>query len=149
MRMMGELQELDGLEQALEHAERTGDLDRLDPERLRDALGPEAEQALRDLRDVARKLEEAGYARQVGDRWELTPRTIRRLGEKALAEVFGRLGRSRVGGHRIAPAGSALPWRPDCTTHRPATITSRTRPVAPEKTSAFAIASALRPARST
>ena len=106
MRMMGELQELDALEQALEHAERTGDHDRLDPARLREALGPDAEQALRDLRDVARKLEEAGYARQVGDRWELTPRTIRRLGEKALAEVFGRLGRSRVGGHRIAPVGS-------------------------------------------
>ncbi len=106
MRMMGELQELDALEQALEQAARTGDLDRVDPERVREALGPEAEQALRDLREVAKKLEEAGYARQVGDRWELTPRTIRRLGEKALAEVFGRLGRARVGGHRIAPAGS-------------------------------------------
>ena len=106
MRMMGEMQDLDGLEQALEQAGRTGDLDRLDGDRLREQLGPEAEQALRDLREVARKLEEAGYARQVGDRWELTPRTIRRLGEKALTEVFGRLGRTRVGGHRIAPAGS-------------------------------------------
>jgi uncharacterized protein with von Willebrand factor type A (vWA) domain len=106
MRMMGELQELDGLEQALEQAGRSGDLDRLDGERLREWLGPEAERALKDLREVGRKLEEAGFARQVGDRWELTPRTIRRLGEKALAEVFGRLGRARVGGHRIAPAGS-------------------------------------------
>ncbi|MBI2468944.1 MAG: VWA domain-containing protein [Candidatus Rokubacteria bacterium] len=106
MRLMGELQELDGLEQALEQAGRTGDLDRLDGERLREWLGPEAEQALREMRDVARKLEEAGYARQTGDRWELTPRTIRRLGEKALGEVFGRLGRARVGGHRIAPVGS-------------------------------------------
>jgi uncharacterized protein with von Willebrand factor type A (vWA) domain len=106
MRMMGELQELDALEQALQQAERGGDLDRLDPERLRDLLGPEAEQALRDLRDVAEKLVEHGYARQEGDRWELTPRTIRRLGEKALAEVFGRLGRGRLGGHRITPAGA-------------------------------------------
>ncbi|MBI4014038.1 MAG: VWA domain-containing protein, partial [Candidatus Rokubacteria bacterium] len=106
MRTMGELQELDALEQALEQAARSGDLERLDGARLREALGPEAEQALRDLRELAKKLEEAGYARQVGDRWELTPRTIRRLGEKALAEVFGRLGRARVGGHRIAPAGS-------------------------------------------
>jgi uncharacterized protein with von Willebrand factor type A (vWA) domain len=106
MRMMGELQGLDALEQALEQAARTGDLDRVDPGQLRDTLGPEAEQSLRELGDLARKLEEAGYARQVGDRWELTPRTIRRLGEKALAEVFGRLGRARVGGHRIAPVGS-------------------------------------------
>ncbi len=106
MRTLGELQELDALEQALEQASRTGDLDRLDGTRLRETLGPEAEQALRDLRELAKKLEAAGYARQVGDRWELTPRTIRRLGEKALGEVFGRLGRARVGGHRIAPAGS-------------------------------------------
>jgi uncharacterized protein with von Willebrand factor type A (vWA) domain len=106
MRLMGEIQELDGLEQTLLQAERSGDLDRVDGDRLRETLGPEAEQALRELRDLARKLEEAGYARQVGDRWELTPRTIRRLGDKALAEVFGRLGRARVGGHRVAPAGS-------------------------------------------
>jgi uncharacterized protein with von Willebrand factor type A (vWA) domain len=106
MRVMGELQELDALAQALQQASRTGDLDRLDEERLRDLLGPEAEQTLRDLKDVARKLEEAGYARREGDRWELTPRTIRKLGEKALGEVFGRLGRARVGGHRIAPAGT-------------------------------------------
>lgn len=106
MRLMGELQELDGLERALEQAGRSGDLERLDPERLRELLGPEAERALRDLRDVARKLEERGYARQSGDRWELTPRTIRKLGEKALGEVFGRLGRARFGGHRIPPAGT-------------------------------------------
>jgi uncharacterized protein with von Willebrand factor type A (vWA) domain len=106
MRTMGELQQLDALEQALEQAARTGDLDRLDGQRLRETLGPDAERALHDLREIARRLEEAGYARQVGDRWELTPRTIRRLGEKALAEVFGRLGRARVGGHRIAPAGA-------------------------------------------
>ncbi|HZP30037.1 MAG TPA: VWA domain-containing protein, partial [Acidimicrobiia bacterium] len=93
MRVMGELMELDALEQAVAQAERSGDLERVDGDRLREALGPEAEQALRELRDVARKLEEAGYARQVGDRWELTPRTIRRLG------------RGRMGGHRIAPAG--------------------------------------------
>jgi uncharacterized protein with von Willebrand factor type A (vWA) domain len=105
MRMMGELQELDGLERALQQADRSGDLERLDPGRLRDLLGPEAERVLRELREVAQKLEERGYATRVGDRWELTPRTIRRLGEKALGEVFGRLGRARVGGHRIAPAG--------------------------------------------
>jgi uncharacterized protein with von Willebrand factor type A (vWA) domain len=106
MRLMGEMQELDALEHALQQAGRTGDLDRLDPERVRDLLGPDAADTLRELGEVARKLEEAGYARKNGDRWELTPRTIRKLGEKALAEVFGRLGRARMGGHRIAPVGS-------------------------------------------
>src|SRR5262249_26287564 len=58
MRMMGELQELDALEHALQQADRHGDLDRLDPARVRDLLGPEAEQALRDLREVAERLVE-------------------------------------------------------------------------------------------
>ncbi len=106
MDLMGEMQGMDQFEQALEQAARTGDLDALDPERVRNMLGPEAERALKDLQEIAKKLEEQGYARKTGDKWELTPRTIRRLGEKALAEVFGRLGRDRVGGHRIAPAGS-------------------------------------------
>jgi uncharacterized protein with von Willebrand factor type A (vWA) domain len=106
MKLMGEMQRMDGLEQALEQAARTGDLDSLDLQQLRDMLGPEAERALKELQDIAKKLEEQGYARQNGDRWELTPRTIRKLGEKALAEVFGRLGRNRVGGHRIAPTGA-------------------------------------------
>src|SRR5262249_14151281 len=43
MRMMGELQELDALESALDQAARAGDLDRLDGDRLRETLGPEAE----------------------------------------------------------------------------------------------------------
>ncbi len=106
MGLMEELQQLDALEQALEQAARTGDLGRVDPAQLRGLLGPEAEGALRALQEAAEALEAAGYARRRGDRWELTPRTIRRLGEKALAEVFGRLGRARLGGHRIAPAGA-------------------------------------------
>ncbi len=106
MRTMGELQALDLLEQALREAERSGDLARLDPARVRDLLGEDAERALRELAEAARKLEERGYLRRAGDRWELTPRTIRKLGEKALGEVFGRLGRARVGGHRIAPVGA-------------------------------------------
>ncbi len=106
MDLMGELQDLDALEQALQQAARSGNLDRLDPGQVGDRLGPEAERALRELQEIARKLEEQGLARRDGDRWELTPRTIRKLGEKALAEVFGRLGRGRVGGHRIAPVGA-------------------------------------------
>ena len=106
MRLMGEMQQLDDLEEAIKYTAHTGDLDALDQDRLRDMLGPEAEQALKELQEIAKKLEEGGYARKNGDKWELTPRTIRRLGEKALAEVFGRLGKNRVGGHRIAPAGA-------------------------------------------
>ncbi len=106
MSLMGEMQQMDELEEALEQAARTGQLDGIQPADLRDLLGDEAERALRDLQEIARKLEEQGIAMKKGDRWELSPRAIRKLGEKALGEVFGRLGRSRMGGHRITPVGA-------------------------------------------
>lgn len=119
MEVLGELQALDGLEHALRQAERTGNLDGLDPARVGELLGAEAERALRQLRDAARILEAAGYARRRGARWELTARAVRRLGERALGEVFTRLGRGRAGGHRTPvpgsggePTGETRPWEP-------------------------------------
>ena len=46
-----------------------------------------------------RTLEELGYIRKSGDRWELTPKAVRRLADKALREVFGSLSRANLGGH--------------------------------------------------
>jgi uncharacterized protein with von Willebrand factor type A (vWA) domain len=105
MQLMEQLQDMDGLERQLFEAAYTGDLDRVSTEELERLLGPEAREATENLREIARKLEEAGYARRVGERWELTPRTIRKLGEKALSEVFGRLAKARIGGHRMTQSG--------------------------------------------
>lgn len=105
MQLMEQLQQLDSVERQLFEAAYTGDLDRVSKEELERLLGPEAREATENLQEIARKLEEAGYARRNGDRWELTPRTIRKLGEKALGEVFGRLAKARIGGHRMTQAG--------------------------------------------
>jgi uncharacterized protein with von Willebrand factor type A (vWA) domain len=105
MQLMEQLQDLDSLERQLFEAAYTGDLDRVSKEELERLLGPEAREATENLREISRKLEEAGYARRVGDRWELTPRTIRKLGERALGEVFGRLAKTRIGGHRMTQSG--------------------------------------------
>lgn len=105
MGLMDQLQQYDGLERQIFEAAYTGDMDRLSSEDLEKLLGPEARESADQLREIARKLEDEGYARRNGDRWELTPRTIRKLGEKALREVFGKLARARIGGHRLAESG--------------------------------------------
>jgi uncharacterized protein with von Willebrand factor type A (vWA) domain len=69
-------------------------------------LGEDAERTLEQLNEIAEMLEEMGYIRKSGDRWELTPRAIRRLGDKALQEVFGSLDRANMGGHRISQSGT-------------------------------------------
>jgi uncharacterized protein with von Willebrand factor type A (vWA) domain len=105
MDMMGQLQQMDMMERSLQQAGRSGELDSIDSEQLGAMLGEDAQRSLDQLSEIANALEEMGYIRRSGDRWELTPRAVRRLADKALREVFGSLSKANVGGHRISEAG--------------------------------------------
>lgn len=105
MEMMGQLQQMDMMERSLQQAGRSGDLDGIDTEQLGEMIGDDSKQAVDQLQEIARALEELGYIRKNGDKWELTPKAVRRLADKALHEVFGSLGKANVGGHRIAESG--------------------------------------------
>ena len=91
MQLMGHLQDMDDLERQLQAVMRRGNLDDLDLDEIERLLGEEARRDLEHLKDIARMLEEAGYIRSNGDRMELTPRGIRKIGQKALKEVFANL----------------------------------------------------------
>ncbi len=105
MNMMGRLQQMDMMERSLQQAGRSGELDSIDTDQLGEMLGEDAKRSIDQLEEIARMLEELGYIRRSGDRWELTPRAVRRLADKALREVFGSLAKANVGGHRIAESG--------------------------------------------
>ena len=105
MQMMRELQQLDQLEAALQDAMRTGDLRDIDPDKLAELLGEEARRAWEELDRLRKLLEEAGYITG-GDRTELTARGIRRIGQKALKEVFTHLKKDRLGGHQLDTRGA-------------------------------------------
>ncbi len=105
MEMMGQLQQMDMMERSLQQAGRSGDLDSIDSKQLSEMIGDDAQQTLEQLEDIARALEELGYIRRSGDKWELTPKAVRKLADKALREVFGSLSKANVGGHRIAESG--------------------------------------------
>ncbi len=67
---------------------------------------PTPREDLHRLQELARRLEEAGYAEQHGKRLELTARGARRLGQQVLDELFGRLQRDVFGGHANRRSGA-------------------------------------------
>ncbi|MEX0800035.1 MAG: VWA domain-containing protein [Dehalococcoidia bacterium] len=99
LRLMDDLQGLDELEKQLERTQYGGNLDDIDEERLRELLGEEASQTLKQLKDFLEILEEAGYIRRKGKSWELTPKGVRKIGEKALGEIYTQLKKSGYGKH--------------------------------------------------
>ena len=90
---------MDRLESQLERGSfRPDDVDRSLAQEL---LGPEARQALDQLRRVTDVLEKAGYVERRGRRLELTPRGTRKIGQKALQDIFAHLKKDRFGKHEL------------------------------------------------
>jgi uncharacterized protein with von Willebrand factor type A (vWA) domain len=97
---------IDQLERTLRRLPQEDYLDQLDMERVRDLLGEEAYERLQRLKELIGLLEKAGYVHRVGDRFELTPRGIRKLGERALRHIFALLERGQFGPHDTSFQGS-------------------------------------------
>ena len=105
MEMMRQFQDLDQLENMLQQALRTGDLDEIDPDKLAQLLGDEARRAWEELDRLRQLLKEAGYVTGDDD-LQLTARGIRRIGQKALREVFIHLKKDRSGNHDLDTRGA-------------------------------------------
>src|SRR5215471_5524284 len=61
---------------------------------------------LERLKELAKKLEEAGYLENKGGRLEMTARAIRKIADKALRDVFSHLKRDRFGRHVVSRRGA-------------------------------------------
>lgn len=115
---MQRLQEYEDLGQALGQEYPGARLDDIDEDMLRSVAGDEAVHDLRALREVERVLEEAGAAGRHHGRLELTPRGIRRLGERSLAQIYSSAVDGGVGSHRALRVGgdgeltgATRPWQ--------------------------------------
>jgi uncharacterized protein with von Willebrand factor type A (vWA) domain len=104
--VMGRMQSMDELEADLRAAQSMGDLDKIDREQLRDLLGDDAAQSLDQLQQLVKMLEEAGYLERRGSRLELTPRGLRKIGQKALQDIFQQMKQDRFGNHETVRRGS-------------------------------------------
>jgi uncharacterized protein with von Willebrand factor type A (vWA) domain len=106
LKLMEQLQKMDTLEDQFMDSRISDSLDDIDDELLKELLGETAAEELQRMRDVTRLLEEAGYIRKRKGRYELTPRGMRKIGEKALNMVFASLKKDRTGSHAIRQRGS-------------------------------------------
>lgn len=106
MRLMQDLQEMDRLERQLREAMDRADPNAVDADLLRTQLGDEAAENLRQMDEVTRLLEEAGLVERHGDELELTPRALRKIGQKALRDIFQHLKRDRIGNHEAELRGT-------------------------------------------
>ena len=115
---MERLHDYEELDRAMRGDYPGASVDDVDEDALRRTLGEPAVQDLRRLREIERALERAGLVTRRGGRLEITPRGARKLGERALVQVFEELKRDREGTHEARdvggmaePTGATRPWR--------------------------------------
>jgi uncharacterized protein with von Willebrand factor type A (vWA) domain len=105
MRMMGRMQQMEGLEEQFLEARRLDDIEAIDSQKVKNLLGDEEYQSIEQMKELMKTLEEAGYIQKKGNRWELTARGIRKIGQKALHDIFNKLKRDGFGRHAIPYRG--------------------------------------------
>jgi uncharacterized protein with von Willebrand factor type A (vWA) domain len=105
-------------QQSMDLMERMEDLRRLegqlssmqlrdvDKELLEKLLGGDPKQDFEGVMRMQSLLEEGGYVLEQGDRFELTPRGIRRVGQLALRDIYQQLRRDGMGRHSVRYRGS-------------------------------------------
>ena len=108
MKLMEKLQTMDDLEKQIERARTSRALDGIDAKKLQEVLGKEALQEIEALKDLTRALEEAGYIRWKGDKLELSPKGLRRIGQKALGDIFRQLRKDHHGSHDTRVRGVGI-----------------------------------------
>jgi uncharacterized protein with von Willebrand factor type A (vWA) domain len=101
------LGQLRGLERFLRWGQRgMGDPSELNLDELRELLGEEAYEHLQYLKGVEQMLEEEGYIVRTNHGLRLTPKGMRKIGDKALREIFQMLNKGRWGNHNTSLRGS-------------------------------------------
>jgi uncharacterized protein with von Willebrand factor type A (vWA) domain len=106
LKLMEQLQKMDRLEQQFKNSRYDDSLDEIDDKLVKELLGDNTAEELKRMREITKILEEAGYIRKKHGRYELTPRGMRKIGEKALNAVFASLKKDRTGSHNIRQRGS-------------------------------------------
>jgi len=105
MDMMARLQQLEALERGLS---RAANGEEMAPELLQELareLGPEAAASVGQIQQLLAEMERKGQLRRGQQGLELTPQGARRVGQKALRDIFRNLQADRFGGHRVGRSG--------------------------------------------
>jgi uncharacterized protein with von Willebrand factor type A (vWA) domain len=106
MQLMEMLQKMDKLEQQINQSQRDQSSEDIDRDLVNELLGEPSAEDLDAINFITKLLEEAGYIRRKDQKFSLTPRGMRKIGEKALSSVFSKLKKDRIGQHRIRQRGN-------------------------------------------
>ncbi|MCA9858339.1 MAG: VWA domain-containing protein, partial [Thermomicrobiales bacterium] len=107
MRMLDRMNELDELEKEFKDVRDWSDFAEIDQDNVQELLGEDAREQMDQLGQLAQVLEDAGYIKKNRRGFELTPQGVRKIGEKALTDIFAQLKRDRIGSHEINRMGGA------------------------------------------
>ena len=109
MKLMEKLQSIEDLERQVQRARASRGLEGIDAKKLREVLGEDAGKEVEALRELVRELEEAGYIRRnKRGHMELSPKGLRRIGQKALKDIFSQLKKDKHGSHDVRARGVGL-----------------------------------------
>ena len=104
--LASQLSQLQSIEDMLQSATNPAALGEIDLDQVRNHMGEDAARALDRLAHLTKSLADAGLIEQHGGRVELTPQGVRRLGQKALADLFGQINKDRIGDHSALRTGT-------------------------------------------
>ena len=106
MRLMEEMAKLEELEKDIKGVQYADEIPEALVDEVRELLGEDEARQLEDLRQLAKKLEEAGYIQRKGNKLELTASGLRKIGQKALRDIFDKLKKDRFGNHDLERRGT-------------------------------------------
>lgn len=96
---------MDDLESSLRDPSSPGSLEEIDLDQVEELLGKEAKDSLAQLAKVAKELEAAGLIDRNDGYLKMSPAGLRRIGAKALEEVFSSIDSSVFGQHQSTRSG--------------------------------------------
>ncbi|HBY45076.1 MAG TPA: VWA domain-containing protein, partial [Chloroflexi bacterium] len=104
--LMDRLHDMDEVAEQLRGVRDWRDLENVDDQKIRELLGDEFQNDLDQLRQLTQLLEDAGYIRKTRRGWEMTPQGVRKIGQKALNDIFQHMKRDRFGQHELDHSGA-------------------------------------------
>ncbi len=103
--IFSELTDIEGMQQQLDDVSKPADLGEIDEELARQLLGEDDAKSLKELAEIAKKLEEAGFVIPTDEGMTLSPKAIRHIGNKVLGDIMQSLEMDMSGDHNRDNAG--------------------------------------------
>lgn len=115
--VMEQMAQIDEVERSLRDVRDWDELSGIDPALLERVLGEEDRAWLNQWQNMSAQLESSGLVKKTRGGYQLSPRAIRKIGEKALGDIFRALNKDQAGQHEIQHSGgggeaveSTRPW---------------------------------------